>query len=125
MGAGSAKKPTIVGVADVERVIETAELDGDAAREPVLVLDEAEKTAEGDKPALTSLHYGKEKAVKDVEETDCAAQDASEDQHETVVLETAAKKPIMAEVAEETTAPPITAQTEHACIQLEGILVFE
>jgi hypothetical protein len=83
VGADSAKKLTIVGVADVNRVIETAKLDEDAASKPVVVLDEAEKTAEDDIPALTNLHSGKVKAVKDTEEPDCAAQDATEDHHKT------------------------------------------
>ena len=37
MGANSAKKPTIVGITDVETVIDTAELEEDAASEPVVV----------------------------------------------------------------------------------------
>ena len=52
MGADSAKKSTIVGVADVERVIENAEVDEDAASELVVVLDEAEQTAVEDMPSL-------------------------------------------------------------------------
>ena len=62
VGADSAKKPTIVGVADVERVIETAELDEDAASEPVMVLDEAEQTAVEDIPALTAFKSTEEPA---------------------------------------------------------------
>ena len=43
---------------DVERVIETAELDEDAASEPVMVLDEAAQTALED--MLLGLHLDNE-----------------------------------------------------------------
>ena len=38
VGADSAKKPTLVGIADVGRVLETAELGVAAASEPVMVM---------------------------------------------------------------------------------------
>jgi hypothetical protein len=46
VGADNAKKPVLV--ADVEKVIETAELEKDAASGPIIVLDEATPTAVGD-----------------------------------------------------------------------------
>ena len=46
VGADNAKKPVLV--ADVERVIETAELEKDAASGPIIVLDEATPTAVAD-----------------------------------------------------------------------------
>ena len=48
VGADSAKNPTLVGVEDVKRVLETAELGEDAASTPVMVLGEAELTADDD-----------------------------------------------------------------------------
>ena len=57
VGADRAKKPTLVGVADVERVDETAELSLDAASEPVIVMDEnAAQTAVEDIHALKKFH---------------------------------------------------------------------
>ena len=101
VGAYSAKKHTIVGVANVDRIFETAELDENAASVPVVMqLDEAENTNEDDILALDNLHSEKEKSVKDAEETDCDAQDATEEQHETA---DDAKKTTMAGIAEETT----------------------
>ena len=42
----------MVGIADVEKAIETAELGGDVDSEPVIVLDEDAPTAVKDIPAL-------------------------------------------------------------------------
>jgi hypothetical protein len=69
----------LVGVADVERVFETAELGEDAASEPVIVLDEAAQTAVEDIPALKRFRSTEVKAIEDAEEPECAAQAATEE----------------------------------------------
>jgi hypothetical protein len=69
--------------ADVERVIGTAELDENAASEPVMVLDEAEQTAVEDIPALNTFQSEEVKAVEDVEGQHCDTQVATVKPEET------------------------------------------
>jgi hypothetical protein len=73
----------VIGVADVERVIGTAELDENAASEPVMVLDEAEQTAVEDIPALNTFQSEEVKAVEDVEGQHCDTQVATVKPEET------------------------------------------
>jgi hypothetical protein len=77
--AADARKHILVGVADVERVIETAELCENAASEPVMVMEEdakksreAAQTAVEDIPALDF-----QSTVENAEEPNCAAQVAN------------------------------------------------
>ena len=58
----NARNYILVGVADVERVSETAELGEDAASEPVMVLDEATLTADEDIPAPKNFQSPEVKA---------------------------------------------------------------
>jgi hypothetical protein len=81
-----AKKPMLV--ADVKKVIETAELGKDAASVPIIVLDEATPTAVGDI------------SIDNAEEQDCAAKVVTGDLQETA---DDAKKTTLAGIAEETT----------------------
>jgi hypothetical protein len=98
--ADYAKKPTLVGVADVEKVIKTSELCKDAAGEPVIV--EAEDAKEPREAAQTAVRdilalefqSPEVKFSENAEELNCAEQVTIED-----ILEMS--KEVKAEYAEE------------------------